>query len=100
MTVLGTCGVGSGVAGMNQTSLPSATTPSSAEASEDAMAFLEAAETDPRVEVLWESPHRRPLAAGNAVVSSMLLIGSFMLTFRRKHALWWIRNAVAANVLW
>ncbi|MBC7173982.1 MAG: hypothetical protein H5U40_16190 [Polyangiaceae bacterium] len=59
-----------------------------------------AAQSAPWAEVIWDSPYRRPLAAANAIVSAMLLIGSFLLTFRRKSALWWIKNSIAANVLY
>jgi hypothetical protein len=99
MTVVGTCGLGGGLAGLDHTSRPATPAPPPECQKPEPMDFLDAVETDPLREVLWESPHRRPLAATNAVVSSMLLIGSFLLTFRRKTALWWIRNAVAANVL-
>jgi hypothetical protein len=100
MTVLGTCGLGRGVADLGHQSRPEPP-PAPAEGEKpEPMDLLDAAQTDPLGLLLWESPHRRPLAAANAVVSSMLLIGSFLLTFRRKGALWWIRNAVAANVLY
>jgi hypothetical protein len=99
MTVLGTCGVGRGLAELGHQSRPATPAPPAEGATPAPMDLLEAVETDPLGQVLWESPHRRPLGAVNAVVSSMLLIGSFLLTFRRKGALWWIRNAVAANVL-
>ncbi len=46
------------------------------------------------------NPYRRPLAAANVVVSALVLIGSFMLSWRRKLALWWIRQAVVAKLIW
>ncbi|MBW2376414.1 MAG: hypothetical protein JRF55_10570 [Deltaproteobacteria bacterium] len=51
--------------------------------------------TDAEVQLLEAqvtNPYRRPLAAANVVVSALVLIGSFMLSWRRKLALWWIRN--------
>ncbi len=53
--------------------------------------FLEAFERD---------PNRRPLAAGNIVLSSMLLVGAMLLLSRSRHALWWLRQALVANVIW
>jgi len=46
------------------------------------------------------NPYRRPMAAANVVVSALVLIGSFMLSWRRKLALWWIRQAVVAKLIW
>ncbi|MDH3482618.1 MAG: hypothetical protein OEM16_00195 [Myxococcales bacterium] len=53
--------------------------------------FLEAQATN---------PYRRPMAAANIVVSGLVLIGSFMLSWRRKLAQWWIRQAVTAKLIW
>ncbi|MCA9531327.1 MAG: hypothetical protein KC543_14460 [Myxococcales bacterium] len=49
---------------------------------------------------ILDTPYLRPLGALNIVVSSMLLIGSFMLTLRRTSASWWITQAVLANIVW
>jgi len=46
------------------------------------------------------NPYRRPMAAANVVVSGLVLIGSFLLSWRRKLAQWWIRQAVVAKVIW
>ncbi len=46
------------------------------------------------------NPYRRPMAAANVVVSGLVLIGSFMLSWRRKLAQWWIRQAVTAKLIW
>jgi len=46
------------------------------------------------------NPYRRPMAAANVVVSALVLIGSFMLSWRRRIAQWWIKQAVAAKLLW
>jgi len=59
--------------------------------------------TDIQVEMIevWASnPYRRPMAAANVVVSALVLIGSFMLSWRRRPAQWWIKQAVTAKVLW
>ena len=46
------------------------------------------------------NPYRRPMAAANVVVSALVLIGSFMLSWRRRLAQWWIKQAVTAKVIW
>ena len=46
------------------------------------------------------NPYRRPLAAIGFVISFMILIGSFMLTWRSKLAPWWITQAVVAKTIW
>lgn len=46
------------------------------------------------------NPYRRPMAAANVVVSALVLIGSFMLSWRRRIAQWWIKQAVVAKLLW
>ncbi len=46
------------------------------------------------------NPYRRPMAAANVVVSALVLIGSFMLSWRRKLAHWWIKQAVVAKLIW
>lgn len=52
------------------------------------------------IEVWVTNPYRRPMAAANVVVSSLVLIGSFMLSWRRRLAQWWIKQAVVAKVIW
>ncbi len=100
MTLLGTCGVGRGIGDATQTSLPAPPPPLADGEPPRELDLEEIGQSAPWLEVVWESPYRRRLGAANAIVSAMLLIGSFLLTFRRKSALWWIRNAVAANLLW
>lgn len=46
------------------------------------------------------NPYRRPMAAANVVVSVLILIGSFMLSWRRKLSQWWIRQAITAKLIW
>ncbi|MGB8330217.1 MAG: hypothetical protein WCE62_08820 [Polyangiales bacterium] len=46
------------------------------------------------------NPYRRPMAAANVVVSALVLIGSFLLSWRRRLAQWWIQHAVAAKLVW
>ena len=84
LTVFGTCGVGSGH--QEYEGLP-----------------VDVDTTAPIQKIgvtLREHPYSRPLAVANMVVSAMLIIGGMMLSFRRKSAVWFIRNAVTANVLW
>lgn len=52
------------------------------------------------VEARLSNPYRRPMAAANLVVSALVLIGSFMLSWRRKLAQWWIKQAVVAKLIW
>lgn len=100
MTLLGTCGVERGIGSATQTSLPAPPPPLAEGEPPREIDLEEINRSAPWLEVVWESPYRRQLGAANALVSAMLLVGSFLLTFRRTSALWWIRNAVAANVLW
>lgn len=46
------------------------------------------------------NPYRRPMAAANIVLSGLMLMGSFMLSWRRKLAQWWIKQAVIAKLIW
>ena len=59
---------------------------------------------DPRTSLVLEAqatnPLRRPFAAANLILSTLLLVGSFMLSWRRKIAFWWIQQTVMAKVLW
>ncbi len=58
-------------------------------------------EADARfLEAFRRDPNRRPLGVGNILLSSMLLIGALLLTLRSPHALWWLRQALVANVVW
>lgn len=52
------------------------------------------------LEAQVSNPYRRPMAAANVVVSSLVLIGSFLLSWRRKLAQWWIKQAVVAKLIW
>jgi hypothetical protein len=52
------------------------------------------------LEAQVSNPYRRPMAAANVVVSALVLIGSFLLSWRRKLAQWWIKQAVVAKLLW
>ena len=52
------------------------------------------------LEAQVSNPYRRPLAAANVVVSALVLLGSFMLSWRRLPALWWIKQAVVAKLIW
>ncbi len=59
--------------------------------------------SDAEVQVLeaqLSNPYRRPLGAANVVVSALVLIGSFMLSWRRKLAQWWLKQAVLAKLIW
>ena len=49
---------------------------------------------------LLEDPNTEALTIIKLVVSLMLLGGGMMLFMRRKTAVWWVRNALFANMLW
>jgi hypothetical protein len=94
LTMLGVAGLIMGVSDLSLAPIP-----------EDARDYYdeETELTDIQVEMIevWASnPYRRPMAAANVVVSGLVLIGSFLLSWRRKLAQWWIRQAVTAKVLW
>ncbi|HJL02138.1 MAG TPA: hypothetical protein RMH85_33095 [Polyangiaceae bacterium LLY-WYZ-15_(1-7)] len=96
LTLMGTCGVSKGatdlrVAGVDFSSEGEQISPEGAPAAEQ-LAELQ--------RTLYNDPNRRPLAAANIVVSLMLIIGSFLLTSRRPSAIWWLKQAVLANVVW
>jgi hypothetical protein len=52
------------------------------------------------LEAQVSNPYRRPMAAANVIVSALVLIGSFLLSWRRKLAQWWIKQAIVAKLLW
>ncbi len=52
------------------------------------------------LEARASNPYRRPMAAANVVVSALVLIGSFLLSWRRRLAQWWIKQAVVAKLIW
>ncbi len=90
ITLLGTCGAQHGIADFSQTSR------------EIDVDDFDDPQEKVRVELsntLLEDPRRRPLGAANVVVSLMLVVAAFLLSARRATALWWLRNAIVANVL-
>lgn len=94
LTVMGTYGVFRGIRELTGDRL-------------GAMPELLDAEEQARVEALAElqatfynEPNRRPFAAANIVLSAMLMIGSAFLVGRKPHAVWFLRQAIVANVLW
>lgn len=63
----------------------------------------DAALSDAEVQLLEaqvSNPYRRPMAAANVVVSVLVLIGSFLLSWRRKIAQWWVKQAIVAKLIW
>ena len=94
LTMLGIAGALTGAYDLSMTPLP-----------EDLRELPEVNEELSDAEVqLFEArvsnPYRRPMAAANVVVSALVLIGSFLLSWRRKLAQWWIKQAVAAKLIW
>jgi hypothetical protein len=51
------------------------------------------------VRAQWDSDARRPLGYANVVVSIMLILGGLLLIGRRASTLWWIKNSIAANIV-
>ena len=94
LTMLGIAGVLTGAYDLSMAPLP-----------EDVRELSEVNEELSDAEVqLFEArvsnPYRRPMAAANVVVSALVLIGSFLLSWRRRLAQWWIKQAVAAKLIW
>lgn len=50
-------------------------------------------------ETYLAAPDRKPLGLANLVVSMMLVVGSFMLGGRRASTVWFLTNALAANLI-
>ncbi|HBQ18287.1 MAG: hypothetical protein RLO52_31435 [Sandaracinaceae bacterium] len=91
MTVLGVAGVAIGYGELTGGAMALEAPPGASEAAREAAARLE--------EGLRGDPIGHALGAANLVVSGLLVLASFMLTLRRKTALWWAGQAVAANAL-
>lgn len=94
LTMLGIAGVLSGAYDLSMAPLP-----------EDLRELAEVNDELSDAEIqLFEArvsnPYRRPMAAANVVVSGLVLIGSFLLSWRRRLAQWWIKQAVAAKLIW
>jgi hypothetical protein len=51
------------------------------------------------IDSVLRSPYRKPVAAGDALVSLLLLYAGFSLFRRRETALWWVTQAAFANAL-
>ncbi|MGB8221170.1 MAG: hypothetical protein WCF10_01225 [Polyangiales bacterium] len=94
LTMLGVAGVLSGAYDLSLAPLHEDLReqyPENQEVSDAGLQLLEARVTN---------PYRRPMAAANVVVSALVLIGSFLLSWRRKLAQWWIKQAVVAKLVW
>jgi len=104
LNLLGTCGVMWGVTDMGAT--PASPSMITAEGDGPSLEQLTAEEREAELRATSAAlrdamePYRRPFAAANVIVSLMLVVGSLMLVRRRPSSLWWIRQAIAANVLW
>ena len=97
LTMVGTCGLSYG-----GRDLAPPEDPSDMEAMGDGSPTAAAAEASAMLlmEVLQADPNRRPLGAANMLVSAMLVLGALMLVWRRGSALWWVRQAIYANMVW
>lgn len=94
LTMLGIAGVLRGAYDLSMAPLPDDIREryqADAELSDSEVQFLEAQ---------MSHPYRRPMAAANVVLSGLVLVGSFLLSWRRKLALWWIKQAVVAKLIW
>ena len=86
LTMAGVYGIGNGVAALS--SQPALTAPDNA-----GPELIEA------VRLLHANPHGAALGATNIVVSAMLIIASMMVTTRRSSAMWFVRQAILANLV-
>lgn len=59
-----------------------------------------ATDIEPFVELLAATHLDEAVVVANLLVSVLLIIGSFALSARRRTALWWVRQALLANVLY
>lgn len=91
MTMLGIWGV---VIGYGQLTAPPAEPEPTAELSSPEA--LEALGT--LQEHIRTAPVTRALAAANLLASALMVVGSFLLTARRRSALWWATQALWANI--
>lgn len=94
LTMLGVAGVIVGASDLSLAPIPADASELYEEGNELSAIQLE------MIEVWVSNPYRRPMAAANVVVSGLVLIGSFLLSWRRKLAQWWIKQAVAAKLIW
>ena len=94
LTMLGVAGVSVGASDLSLAPIPADASELYEEGNELSAIQLE------MIEVWVSNPYRRPMAAANVVVSGLVLIGSFLLSWRRKLAQWWIKQAVAAKLIW
>ncbi len=103
LTMLGIAGVLMGTYDLQSGPLPENLQdlfPADEEESESEAAARERQLTVQFLEAQATNPYRRPMAAANVIVSALVLIGSFMLSWRRKLSQWWIRQAVTAKLIW
>ena len=94
LTMLGVAGVIVGASDLSLAPIPADASELYEEGNELSAIQLE------MIEVWVSNPYRRPMAAANLVVSGLVLLGSFLLSWRRKLAQWWIKQAVAAKLIW
>jgi hypothetical protein len=94
LTMLGIAGVLTGVYDLSMAPLPADLRELAKEEEDLSDAQIQ------YVELGVSNPYRRPMAAANVVVSALVLIGSFLLSWRRSLAQWWIKQAVAAKLIW
>ncbi|MBP7683520.1 MAG: hypothetical protein KBB95_16555 [Deltaproteobacteria bacterium] len=86
LTMAGVYGVGHGVESMSAPRTIDATAESNAELRE-AMHAIQA------------NPYSGALGASNIVVSVMLIVSSMLITTRRASSMWFVRQAIVANLL-
>lgn len=94
LTVMGTYGVFRGIRELQGDALGPSAELLDAEEQERVEALAEVHST------FYNEPNRRPFAAANVVLSAMLVIGSAFLVGRKTHAVWFLRQAILANVVW
>lgn len=101
LTMLGIAGILSGTYELRSDPIPE----NLAEFLSEAEAGSEASEARLQMQIQvreaqLSNPYRRPMATANVIVSGLVLIGSFLLSWRRQLSQWWVRQAVIAKLVW
>lgn len=98
--MLGTCGIGNGIGGLQDRAIPEELDSAPQLGQKKESAGWQSSVAQGLMVMLWDMPLRRPLAAANLVVSFLLILASSFLVLRKSTALWWITQALLANMVW
>jgi hypothetical protein len=97
LTGIGACGVHRGSQELSDQSME---VPTGDDSGGSALDRARADAAAALIRAVLAAPYRRPIAAGNILVSAMLFVGGVMLILRRGSAVWFTTQAIAANVVW